>query len=133
MKCRRLKIYEDETGQHTELVWFGSYGKNQDGSSKFYSDVNKHDNFADKQEGVKDSLIQRLSIIRRELWYNTLYGLPIANKEKSKLTIDAEISKIVMSHPDVVRIITFNSNIINKKYNCYMEILSTFGELTLNI
>ena len=39
MKCRRIK--RDEQGVK-HIVWFGSYGKNLDGTAKFYdSNVNR--------------------------------------------------------------------------------------------
>ena len=104
-----LKTGDKIKVEFNNVVWFGSYGITADGHSKFYNENDIHDNFADKQQGVCDSLTQRLSVIRGELWYNINFGLPLLEKIESKIAIDAAISEIVLAHPDVEEIATFES------------------------
>lgn len=99
----------------------------------WFNPDDKHDNYSDKQQGVVDSLTQRLSVIRRELWYDVNYGLPLLDKQKSKVAIDAFIGKTVLAHPDVDSIQDFDSMIINKVYTCSMKIITKYGEIILNV
>lgn len=103
--------------------------------AKFYNKNNKSldDNFSFDQEGIKDSLTQKISTLRKELWYNVNYGMPIVNKERSKLAIDSFIATVVESHPDVIRIENFSSKITNRQYSCYMTIVSKYGNLTIEV
>lgn len=101
--------------------------------AKFYNDDNIHDNFSQKQEAVKDSLTQKLSVIEKELWYQVNYGMPILNKLKSKLSIDAFVSQVITNHPDVISIEKFESKVENKKYICSITVMTDFGELKLTI
>lgn len=129
MICRRLKL---ENNTH-HLVWFGSYGKNTDGTAKFYNSNNKHDNYGEKQQAVADSLIQRLSIIERELWYAVEYGLPLLEKLTKKAEVDIEILDIVNSHPDVREVLEFDSSINGREYKAQIKVLSTYGTVNLEI
>ena len=140
MRTRRIKI--DETGVK-HIVWFGSYGKNLDGTAKFYDasvdrslygkdDNGKHDNYSDKQEAIKDSLMQRLSVIKGELWYNVSVGVPLFEKIKKKGVLDSYIAMEILKHPDVKEIVEFKSEVINNHYyKCSCMILSKYG--TINI
>ena len=129
MRCRRLKKFNNVNN----VVWFGSYGINGDGTAKFYNEDNIHDNFGDKQEAVSDSLTQHLSIIEQELWYATNYGLPLLEKLNSKVEIDAAIAEIVLANPDVLFIKEFSSEKEGHNYSANMVVQSTFGDITLNI
>lgn len=132
MRCRRL--YSDESGKRT-VVWFGSYGKNDDGTAKFFNPDNKHDNFSDGKEAVVDSLTQRLSIIRNELWYNMSYGVALFFEDKltTSLIVDASITSIILSHPDVDSILDFSSTVTNHHYSCKAVILSKYGVFDVNV
>ena len=85
------------------------------------------------QQGLNDSLIQRLSVLKGELWYNVNQGLPLIEKIKSKHLIDASVLSIIADHPDVDKIISFSSRVENNKYRCGVEILSKFGQLSIII
>lgn len=113
----------------------GEVGKNIEGLKRtnFFNPDDKHDNYSDKQQSVADSLTQRLSVIRRELWYDVNFGLPLLDKQKSKVAIDAFIGKTVLAHPDVDSIQDFDSKIINKVYTCSMKIITKYGEIILNV
>ena len=93
----------------------------------------KTENFATKQRSIASSLTQKLSVLRSELWYSINYGIPLLEKQKSKLTIDSFISSVVLEHDDVVKILSFSSSVTNHKYSCNMQILSTYGEIDLTI
>ena len=117
--------------QNGTIVWFGSTGKNPDGTAKFYDD--KKNSYSSQQHAVADSLRQRLSVIKSELWYRVSYGLPLYEKTKSKALMDATVLEIVNSHPDVVTVLEFKSQIIDKTYTCKLEIQSIYGNVTLSI
>ena len=93
------------------IVWFGSYGIEEDGKAKKVKE-----NFVENEEAVAQSLKQKLSVIQGELWYHINYGLPLYNKVKSKGVLDAVILGILEDHPSVKKIINFKSSIVNHKY-----------------
>jgi len=145
MKTRALYKYIDDNGiQHTNVVWFGSAGRTivgfdisewdnarWDDASSMH--IRKAESFSERQQSVTDNLTQRLSIVKGELWYNINYGQPIFEKTKSKTAFDAFILTVVKQHPDVNSIISFNSQIIDKKYTCNIQIESIYGQITLNL
>ena len=133
MNCRRIKTWIDENGnKRMDIVWFGSYGKNVDGTAKFFSET-KHDNYATQQEAVANSLTQRLNVLKGELWYAINYGIPLIDKLKSKTTLDAFVATTISSHPNVVNILEFTSSIKNRKYSCNVRIMSEYGALLISI
>ena len=125
MRCRRIK---DDT-----IVWFGSYGVNQDGTAKFFNANNKHDNFSTDAEAVKDDLTQKLSIIQNELWYDIYFGLPLLEKINSKANMDSELIEIVMSQEGVKSVKEFSSMFINHNYSANLKIETNFGEIFMTI
>ena len=96
-----------------------------------YNDDNT--SFASEQQGVADCLTQQLSVLKNELWYRVTYGLPLLEKVKNKAIIDASVMDIITTHPDVVSILSFESEIKDKKYTCKVEILSNYGNITILI
>lgn len=129
MRCRRIVL--DST--RPTVVWFGSTGVDENGKAKFFNDSDKHDNFSMYQQSVIDSLNQRLRILKGELWYKMTYGLPLLEKTKSKLSVDASIIETISQHADVVSIQSFTSSIVDKKYTCKIEILSKYGQISLKL
>ena len=130
MQCRRIMRTNDGV---RHIVWFGSYGKNADGTAKFFNVDDKHDNYSDERDAVADSLTQRLNVIRGELWYSMKSGLPLTEKQRDKGIVDAAIIDIILSHPDVSKILSYES-VVDKDTNIYsidIKILSTYGELEL--
>lgn len=120
MKCRAL-VKDKNTGKQN-IVWFGSYGIDKFGNKLPYK------NYATEQEGVAASLIQRLSVIKGELWYKASYGLPLMEKIKNKGIYDSIIVDIITSHPNVVKIIEFNSRVNNRQYELEFTVYTTFKE-----
>ena len=70
-------------------VFFKSCGKDENGNAIKYGEDGV--SFAKDEEGVAQSLTQRLSVIRGELWYNVLYGIPLFDKMKTKIEADIAV------------------------------------------
>lgn len=102
---------------------------------KLSVDLNLHSkkaapNYSEKQEGVKDALIPRLSVLKGELWYKISYGLPLMEKIKSKGIYDSIIIKYITDYPDVVNIEEFSSTLDKDthKYTFDCIINTIYGE-----
>lgn len=157
MRVRRL-VTDDQTAKNErKVVWFGSYGTTtkldeegnvithpetqEDGSiiqvptmfAKFYNPDDKHDNFAEGNTFVRDSLIQRLSVIRHELWFNYQYGMPLVDDETSRVMIDAFVMETVQNHEDVIEVTSFSSYIEGHDYHCSISFSTTFGNDTIEL
>lgn len=104
-----------------------------DGNIVWFNKVNKEtkleSSFSEKQQSVVDSLTQRLSVIKSELWYNVTYGLPLFDKVKNKIAMDGAVVTIVNSHPDIISITSFESTVVNRKYSCKFQAITKFGNV----
>ncbi len=130
MNCRKVKRVNGKN----IIVWFGSYGVNKDGTAKFYNIDSRHDNISTGQNGVVDSLVQRLSVIEGELWYSVTEGLPLLDKIKSKVELDAAITEIIFGHPDVLEISKLESQINDKKeYSALITIETNCGQVIIEL
>ena len=127
---RTRLLHTDDNNKKT-VVWFGSYGIDSNGKAKFENAEKA--SYGTRQRGVADSLTQRLSIIRGELWYSISYGLPLFDKNRSKLEFDSFILQTIDSHPDVKSVISFESSIIGTTYKCNVKIQSKYGEIEINL
>lgn len=87
--------------------------------------------YSSKQEGVRDSLIPRLGIIKGELWYRKSYGLPLLDKIKSKGIFDSIIVGYIMDHPDVVGLNEFTSKLEGHSYKYDCKINTIYNEETI--
>ena len=87
--------------------------------------------YSSKQEGVRDSLIPRLGIIKGELWYRKSYGLPLLDKIKSKGIFDSIIVGYIMDHPDVVGLDEFTSKLDGHSYKYDCKINTIYNEETI--
>lgn len=139
MKCRRMKIWKDTNGiEHRDIVWFGSYGIDSNGKAlradnNYTTKFVNHYNYATEQEGVVNSLTQRLSVIKGELWWQMDYGLPLFNNFRSKGLIDADVVDIVLEHSDILEFTSFDSSYTNHNYVANFTVLTTFGSTNVNI
>lgn len=133
MRVRRLVKSSNSEYPIKDIVWFGSYGKNEDGTAKFVNVNDKHDNFVSDQAYVADMLTQKLSIIQNELWWNISYGLPLTEKLNSKTAIDASVMSVIMNEDSVKNILTFESELVKHKYTLHCEIESIYGIMNINI
>lgn len=131
MRVRRVFDENDGANRKRTIVWFGSYGVNADGTAKFVSKTNKHDNFASNNDEVKDSLIQRLSVIQHELWFNYQYGMPLVDSDTSKIMIDTFVMRTIQDHEDVIEITSFTSIVSKTAYACDVQIKTRFGNVNL--
>lgn len=97
------------------------------------SEIVYTNNFDDKRVGIKNSLVQKLSTLQNELWFDYLFGMPITNKAKSKLTIDSFIISTIDQEPNIKSIKKFDSKIENKHYFCDMIVETDFGDLEITV
>ena len=102
-----------------------------DPSRVYYAHGNKisGENYSHSSEGVRSSLIQRLSVLKGELWYKASYGLPLTEKVKNKGIYDSIIINIITTHPDVKNLISYSSSFDKKerKYAFEFKALTVYG------
>lgn len=131
MKCRRIN---PENGM---TVWFGVKAviQNETGENQavFQDENDKHANYADKSEGVANSLRQRLSVLKKELWYDYENGMPLPDKVRSKSIIDAYIIQTILKHPDVIDVEDFESRQDGNFYTCYFIVNTIYGQIELGL
>lgn len=133
MRVRRVMDERSGTTRRRAIVWFGSYGTNTDGTAKFVNSNDKHDNFSSENTMVRDCLIQRLSVIQHELWYNYQYGMPLVDEDTVKVTIDNFVMKTIQEHQDVLEITSFTSNLDKHNYHCDVQFTTKFGNTSLSL
>lgn len=109
------------------IAWFNSVGKNADGTAI------KADSFVKDEVAIAISLEERLSILKGELWYDILYGLPLLDKAKTKVELDITVATIVENHPEVENIEEFVSEVKEHKYSCKLIINTKLGQLSIDI
>ena len=119
MKCRTII--------DGNVVWFGSQGIDDNTGRAI-----RADNYSEGQQAVSSSLTQRLSVLKRELWYKIDFGLPLFDKIKSKAIIDSNVIATITSNEDVVRIESFESSLVDKVYSCSAKIMTKYGLIDLN-
>lgn len=133
MRVRRVMDERSGTTRRRAIVWFGSYGTNTDGTAKFVNPNDKHDNFSSENTMVRDCLIQRLSVIQHELWYNYQYGMLLVDDDTAKVTIDTFVMKTIQEHQDVLEITRFTSNLDKHNYHCDVQFTTKFGNTSLSL
>lgn len=133
MRVRRIIDERSGTTRRRAIAWFGSYGTNTDGTAKFVNANDKHDNFSSENTMVRDCLIQRLSVIQHELWYNYRYGMPLVDDDTAKVTIDTFVMKTIQEHQDVLEITSFTSNLDKHNYHCDVQFTTKFGNTSLSL
>ena len=133
MRVRRVMDEHSGTARRRTIVWFGSYGTNTDGTAKFVNSNDKHDNFSSENTMVRDCLIQRLSVMQHELWYNYQYGMPLVDEDTAKVTIDNFVMKTIQEHQDVLEITSFTSNLDKHNYHCDVQFTTKFGNTSLSL
>lgn len=131
MRVRR--IVTNPNTNKTSVIWFGSSGANVDGTANFYNKNDKHDNFSSENTMIKDSLMQKLNVIRHELWYDYQYGMPLVDNDATKVTVDAFVMKTIQNHEDVIEIVSFKSWLDKHTYHCDVQFTTTFGSISLSI
>lgn len=99
----------------------------------FQDENNKHANYATGSEGVANSLRQRLSVLKHELWYDYNRGMPLPDKARSKAIIDAYVIRTILEHPDVIDIEGFESEQERNNYTCYFVVNTIYGQIELGM
>ena len=131
MKCRRIN---PDNGM---IVWFGVKDviQNEDGKNEavFQNTNDEHDNYATGSEGVANSLRQRLSVLKHELWYDYNRGMPLPDKARSKAIVDAYIIQTILEHPDVIDVEGFESEQERNNYTCYFIVNTIYGQIELGM
>lgn len=99
----------------------------------FQDEANKHANYATGSEGVANSLRQRLSVLKHELWYDYNRGMPLPDKARSKAIVDAYIIQTILEHPDVIDVEGFESEQERNNYTCYFIVNTIYGQIELGM
>lgn len=90
------------------------------------------DNYSIDKDSIVPSLMQRLSVLKGELWYQVNYGLPLVESHNSPVVFDMVIYDIISSHPGVSSIRSYQSEKVGHTYTFTCEIVSIYSEeLTL--
>lgn len=84
------------------------------------------DGVAENQEAIRNSLRDRLSIVKGEYMPNVMLGLPIGATQEE---IDLNVQQIILGTSGVTGILKFNSNIVDKIYRCRFEASTIYGRL----
>lgn len=95
---------------------------------KFAISIPAEKNYAGLQEGTAYSLIQRLSVLKNELWWQVNYGIPLLEKVKNKNIFDSVIINIILNHPDVTNILYLNSFIKENQYYFEVKVSTIYSE-----
>lgn len=141
--CNRneVQLYEEDNQYKFDITLDTQYQgivlnleKNIEYKAKFYNTNNKHDNYSKEQDGIIDSLMQRLSVLKYELWYDYNYGIPLLDKVRNKGTIDSTIIDIIMSHPDILTLVDYESEILEGgEYSAYFVISTIYGQIEFGL
>lgn len=128
----RLQFLEDEfhNAAFSNVIRFKISSKNK---MNWYNENDKHDNYAKEQEGVATSLVQRLSVLKNELWYNINEGLPLIDKYRNKNILDSYVASTILKHPDVINISEFTSSLNKNSYSCKVVVNTIYGNVDLTI
>lgn len=88
---------------------------------------------SNSSEMVANDLIAKLLVIKGELWYNKLYGLPLFDKVKNKSFLDAEVIKIIRNQEGVESISEFESKIEKHVYVLNVKIKTIYGSISISV
>lgn len=128
MRCRKLN--RSQSGK-SDVIWFGSYGKNPDGTAKFVDD---HESYSSEKQYVADAIQQKLSIIQGELFFDMQHGLPLLDKVKDKILIDVAMSSIILKNEHVLAIEKLDSKFLpTGEYKAEVQISTEFGLIDIEI
>lgn len=124
---------EEYNGQRN-LVFFGVKGVTIDENGEkhcVFTDDKK--SYANGIDGVNQSLTQRLSLIKGELYHFMNAGFPILDKVTSKHVFDAHIINVVSHHKEVKSIDKIESKVINRTYSCKLYFTTNYGSSYITI
>lgn len=114
------------------------YEHDSDGNLVIYKSSNKDEgsrdgvsNYASGREAVSQSLIQRLSLIEGELYHYLTAGYP-SFKKANKNILDSYTVKVILNHPEVKSISSYQSRVENRIYYLSANIVTIYGELNFS-
>lgn len=125
MICRKMSKYDGKMN----LVFFGVKGVTTDENGVKHSvfDNDEHKSHCDGIDAVNQSLIQRLSLIKGELYHYMNAGFPLLDKVTSKQVFDAHIINVVSHHSEVKSIDKIESKVLNRCYSCKLYFSTNYG------
>ena len=130
MICRKLEEYDGQKN----LVFFGVKGITIDSDgvkhSVFTDDKKSH---CDGLDAVCQSLTQRLSLIKGELYHFMNAGFPLLEKNATKQVLDAHIINVVSHHREVQSIDKIESKVLNRAYTCKLYFTTNYGSSYIEI
>jgi hypothetical protein len=130
MICRKMEEYDGKRN----LVFFGVKGvtKGEDGKlHSVFTDDKK--SYADGIDGVNQSLTQRLSLIKGELYHFMNAGFPLLDKVTNKQVLDAHVITVVSHHSEVKSIDKIESKVLNRAYYCKLYFTTNYGSSYIEI
>ena len=147
MKTRKVIEWTDDSRKsHRDIVWFGSYGLNDDGTAKKAYDENEYDsnargnrtstidiNYDEDLYAIVETLRQKLSVLKGELWNHVDFGIPLFDKSKSKGVIDSYIIRTILKTKGVREITSFSSNRSSYAYTCSFIAKTIYGNAEISI
>lgn len=110
-----------------DVVWFGSRGRDENGRAV------PAENYAVDANAVRAAVIEKLSVLQKELWYDKDFGMPLVTKVKTKALIDAHVAAVISGNPGVLKIDTFVSSIRGREYRCEATVVTEYGTVELQI
>lgn len=128
MKIRAMHKYvNDDNVQTSRIVWFNSYGKDANGNKL------PANSFLSNADYIANDLLQKLSVIKSELWYDVNFGIPLLDKPLSKQAIDTAVLSIITKHSAILAILNFQSTIVANVYTANITMSSIYGDISINI
>lgn len=125
LMVRTKSIYKYEHDSDGDLVIYRS-------SNKVEKDESGNiDSYANSREAVSQSLIQRLSLIEGELYHYTTSGFP-SFKKANKNILDSYVIRVILNHPEVRSISSYQSKVENRIYYMNANIVTIYGELSFS-
>ena len=104
----------------------------QTGTFLIFYGKDAQDSYSEDANAVVQYMIQHLSIMKNELWYDFQYGLPLLSKGVTKAMIDSEAISIIYSNPDVAELESFSSVISNvngsMNYSASFSVITIYGK-----
>lgn len=130
MICRKIEEYDGQKN----LVFFGVKGvyKDKDGTLRSVFTKDKK-SYADGIDGVNQSVMQRLSLIKGELYHFMNAGFPLTDKVYEKQVFDAHIINVLSHHSEVTSIDKIESKVLNRAYYCKVHFSTRYGSSYIEI
>ena len=130
MICRKMEEYEGQLN----LVFFGVKGVYKDEKGELHSVfTDDKKSYANGIDGVNQSLMQRLSLIKGELYHFMNAGFPLTDKVYEKQVFDAHIINVLSHHSEVTSIDKIESKVLNRAYYCKVYFSTKYGSSYIEV